>query len=81
MDSSTSFSTLMQQAAKIKGAEMDRLRTRFNSWPQHLQNSLFYDDGALRGQSVSARLEEAGKRKKAAAALLEEEQLLDALNV
>lgn len=81
MESGLSFSTIMQQAAKMKGAELDSMRTRFNSWPQHLQNSLFFDEGELRGRNVRDRLAEAAKRKEDASALLGKGEIMEALTL
>lgn len=38
-----SFQEIMQQAVKIKDAQMKTLRTRFDAWPSFIQNTLFPD--------------------------------------
>ena len=40
------FNELLQEAAKIKGAQMATMRTEFDSWPSFFQNTLFH------GQSI-----------------------------
>ena len=41
MDPSTEFGSMMQHAMKIKGAQMDQDRKKFETWPQFLQNSMW----------------------------------------
>ena len=41
MDPSTEFGSMMQHAMKIKGAQMEQDRKKFEVWPQFLQNSMW----------------------------------------
>ncbi len=38
------FNELLQEAAKIKGAQMATMRTEFDSWPVFFQNTLFHGE-------------------------------------
>ena len=62
------FNELLQEAAKIKGAQMATMRTEFDSWPSFFQNTLFHGqsiDIVKEGRKLSCkeRLESANKVK------------------
>ena len=65
MDPSTEFGNIMQQAMKIKGAQMEQDRKRFETWPSYLQNTLWMQGPALelRELPLEERLVEAAKLK------------------
>jgi hypothetical protein len=62
------FNELLQEAAKIKGAQMATMRTEFDSWPVFFQNTLFHGqsiDVVKEGRTLPCkeRLESANKIK------------------
>ena len=69
MDPSTEFGSMMQHAMKIKTAQMDQDRKRFETWPLFLQNTMWmqHEAGlALREiDPPAARLDGARKIKEA----------------
>ena len=59
MDPSTEFGSIMQHAMKIKGAQMEQDRKKFETWPTFLQNSMWErneESLRLRALPVSERL-------------------------
>ena len=48
----TSFGDMMQQAVKIKGAQMSTLRPQFDSWPTFFQNTLFLREDVTKLRSL-----------------------------
>mmetsp|Transcript_50568 Transcript_50568/g.83816 ORF Transcript_50568/g.83816 Transcript_50568/m.83816 type:complete len:491 (-) Transcript_50568:434-1906(-) len=58
MDPSTEFGSMMQHAMKIKGAQMESDRKKFEQWPSYFQNTLWMQGRALelRQLPVSERL-------------------------
>jgi len=65
MDPSTDFGNMMQHAMKIKGAQMEQDRKKFETWPQYFQNTLWMQGRAieLRELPVTERLEPAKELK------------------
>ena len=49
MDPSTEFGSMMQHAMKIKTAQMDQDRKRFETWPLFLQNTMWMQHEAVVG--------------------------------
>ena len=68
MDPSTEFGNMMQTAMKIKTAQMDQDRKKFEKWPQFLQNTMWMQNEEaleLRKLPVEERLSGASKLKEA----------------
>ena len=66
MDPSTEFGNIMQQAMKIKGAQMEQDRKKFETWPLYLQNTMWMQNKeclSLRELPVADRLPGANKLK------------------
>ena len=66
MDPSTEFGNMMQTAMKMKSAQMDQDRRRFETWPQFLQNSMWERNEktlALRELPPASRLDGAAALK------------------
>ena len=63
MDPSTEFGNMMQHAMKIKGAQMEQDRKKFELWPTYFQNTMWMQGPALelRQQPLEQRL--AGARE------------------
>ena len=59
MDPSTEFGSMMQHAMKIKGAQMEQDRKKFELYPMYLQNTMWMQNEeclALRKLPVGERL-------------------------
>lgn len=61
------FGDLMSKAVKLKGHQQAQLRTRFDSWPQYFQHSMFMQESvtSVRGKSFQERIEAAESMKAA----------------
>ena len=45
------FNEIMQQAVKLKGAQMQKYRKKFESWPEFFKNTLFVADDVAKVSS------------------------------
>jgi len=81
MDPSTEFGDMMQHAMKIKGAQMEQDRKKFETWPSFFQNTMWMQGRALelRELPVSTRLPEAVKLKEAGNAHFREKRFTPAI--
>jgi tetratricopeptide (TPR) repeat protein len=59
------FGDLMSKAVKLKGHQQAQLRTRFDSWPQYFQHSMFMQESVteVRIMPFSERIEAAESMK------------------
>eukprot|EP00965_Chrysotila_dentata_P082528 2724444-Pleurochrysis_carterae.AAC.1 len=66
MDPSTEFGSMMQHAIKLKGAQMEAERRRFDSWPEFFQSTMW-----MRGEPLELRKLPLKQRLPAAVAIKE----------
>lgn len=71
-----SFQEIMQQAVKIKDAQMKSMRTRFDAWPSFMQNTLFPDKAHVEFRTLpyAERLLAASRLKEKGNALFKEKK-------
>ena len=77
------FGELIQQAAKMKGAQMAKDKRRFETWPKYLQHTMYNQEklSETRALPDEERLAEAAKMKAEGNDLLKQQQYQDAMNV
>ena len=77
------FGELIQQAAKMKGAQMAKDKRRFETWPKYLQHTMYNQEklAEVRALPDDERLAEAAKMKAEGNELLKQQQYQDAMNV
>ena len=77
------FGQLIQQAAKMKGAQMAKDKRRFETWPKYLQHTMYNQEklSEIRALPAEERLSQASKLKEEGNELLSQGRYDDAMNV
>lgn len=77
------FGQLIQQAAKMKGAQMAKEKRRFETWPKYLQHTMYNQEklSEIRALPTEERLSQAFTMKEQGNALLTQGRYDDAMNV
>ena len=77
------FGQLIQQAAKLKGAQMAKDKRRFETWPKYLQHTMYNQEklAEIRALPAAERLERASALKDEGNELVKEGRHDDAMGV
>jgi hypothetical protein len=77
------FGQLIQQAAKMKGAQMAKDKRRFETWPKYLQHTMYNQEklSEIRALPAEERLARASEMKEEGNELLKQRRYDDAMNV
>ena len=77
------FGQLIQQAAKLKGAQMAKDKRRFETWPKYLQHTMYNQEklAEIRALPAAERLERASALKDEGNGLVKEGRHDDAMGV